>query len=130
MAGKVAMVGVTHPMHAIWSKKAPSATPRQTQLRPHRAREIVELVVGEPEAIDVKFNTHAPFSSGRLNVRGVPGHKRGRENHPVALDQRNKARGNTLTGLIPSSAGADSGPFHGRKDGSRRSSFLILREGM
>jgi hypothetical protein len=49
MAGKVAMVGVTHPMHAIWSKKAPSATPRQTQSRAAAAQgDIAKLVVGEP----------------------------------------------------------------------------------
>jgi hypothetical protein len=46
------------------------------------------------------------FSSGMLNVRGVPGHRRGRRSSWV-LDQRRKSREETVTGLIPSSAGAD-----------------------
>lgn len=50
------------------------------------------------------------FSSGMLNVRGVPGHRRGRRSSWI-LDQRRKSREETVTGLIPSSAGAGAG-FH------------------
>jgi hypothetical protein len=74
MAGKVAMVGVTHPMHAIWSKKALV----QPHVKPNRAAaaqgDIAEAssrpAVGYQRYVEL--TTHAHFFLGDAERQRSP----------------------------------------------------------